>query len=612
LPNVDVAISAPAPTAGRHSSDLKWIAAGLPVLLILLIGRYDWSKDRRPYSTRAYWASACLLIQLLPAVYYTIVALTKRRRQAAWITAILLAICTLPYRWLGLAGTAWWSDTVYIDHWWTDPSAAPPTVDWLPSHSTPIPREFLVFALLLAAGAVGLFWAGRGRLSRQWFKTNPAARIGTIAFLMIAAQSWLHLSMRAPYTYLVHYSERAPEHEARIIYDRSGRPQVQLVDAPRPHGWWHLYLFPDHQGAVHADYEQFRACEELFQGTKADLDSGILRRMLTFYVSSQFVCFFNPYYVFLFLNTACWMAAVMAGYAFARRRFGERAATVFALFIAGGCGFIFFVNQPMSYISGYAAVMVLIYLFDRLIVRQHAAANVWLFGLLFGLGLLVGDLGPMVLFFLAYSIIHRAALWRTLGALAVAGVCYGVTLGFLSRAAGVPGLEGNLSLLSGWNGTGAGLDQFYILCLQFLNRLSMDMIHAFLILPILPAALGLAILRRRRRILTVAALAAPAVGTVAFLHFSQAQFKDWPLAALPRLAYIAYPAVYLLAAIGLTQGVRVLVPRHARLAAAAPWVFLTAVFLVNNIDVLGIPAIYYHFYFGLDTKGLLPFGQPGN
>jgi hypothetical protein len=47
------------------------------------------------------------------------------------------------------------------------------------------------------------------------------------------------------------------------------------------------------------------------------------------------------------------------------------------------------------------------------------------------------------------------------------------------------------------------------------------------------------------------------------------------------------------------------------MAQATPYPFLVAVFVLNNLDVFGAPSIYYHFYFGLNSSGFLPFRNPG-
>jgi hypothetical protein len=79
---------------------------------------------------------------------------------------------------------------------------------------------------------------------------------------------------------------------------------------------------------------------------------------------------------------------------------------------------------------------------------------------------------------------------------------------------------------------------------------------------------------------------------------------------LPRLAYIIYPAIYLLAAIGLVEGGRAIFQNYPRMSAALPFLFIALVFVFNNLDSFGVPAMYYHFYSGLNSSGFPAFGEP--
>jgi hypothetical protein len=583
-------------------------------LLVLLIGRYDWAKDRFAYSLEGYLASAWMLLLLLPTVFYTM-RIFAGGRAATTTTAVLALICIFPYHWLGFPRMPFWSDTVAYSDWTRHPNAAAPKIIWFPAafwQPPVIPHETLVFGLLLAAGAAPLLWMSRGWLTRRWFGEHPAWAMATAAFLLIVLQSWFHLSLRAPYSYSMHYAEFALEQQVSIISSANGRPQIRTEQVIQPHGWWHIYLFPDYQGAVNHDYTWVRASEDVFHGVPPLRPSPIIRRLLTPYLASQFTYFFNPYYVYLFINTAWWLAAVIAGFALARRLTNSRTAVVFSLLIATGCGFIYFVNQPMSYLSGYAVEIVLILLFEILLAEKPSRENVWLFGLIYGLGMLVSDLLPMAPLFLVYGVARRVPLTRSMMAIVIASGIYALTLAFLIYVARAPNVLGNYDFLfhptTQWGHM--TLNRFYILCLEFLNRFAMDLIHGFLILPLLPALLALLFLRQRSLTLAIVAMMLPAIFAIADLEFSGAMFQDWPLASLPRLAYIAYPAIYLLAAIGLIEGSAWIFQKHPRVAHCVPWIFLIAVFALNNLDVFGVPATYYQFYFGMNEAGLLPFGEP--
>lgn len=589
-------------------------AVVLCCLLILLIGRYSWDRDRRAGSMEGYLASAWMLVLLLPAVFYT-ARLLAARRTAMGIAIAFGLICALPYRWLGFAHLSFWSDIFYYSDWTTDPNAPTPTITWFPAafhQPAVIPHETLVFALLLAAGAAMLLWASRGILTRRWFGQHPAWGLGAAALVVILLETWLHLSMLAPYTIGQHFAERTPEQKAWIVPSSSGKPEVRIDEVPKPHGWWHVYLFPGYRGAVNRDYGWFRAGEEMFQGVPPEESSPIIRRALIPYLSSQFVCFFNPYYICIFINTACWLAAVIAAYGLARRWTEDRTAVVFAMFIATGSGFIYFVNQPMPYLGGYAAEIVLLYLFEISMAGKPRWGNVWLFGLLYGLGLLTTDLLPLVPLFLIYGWVRGMSFWRSLMSIVIACGVFVSTLAFLAYVARVPYVLGNVDLLTHPTTSLAhmNLDRVYLLCLELFNRFSMDLFHAFLILPLLPALAALGLMRERKLTLIIAALILPAFLTIAYFEFSGFMFLKWPLAALPRFAYVAYPAIYLLAAIGVVEGGNRIFQNYPRLARGFPWLFLILVFALNNLDVFGVPATYYNFYFGMNQGGVLPFGEP--
>jgi predicted permease len=132
-------------------------------------------------------------------------------------------------------------------------------------------------------------------------------------------------------------------------------------------------------------------------------------------------------------------------------------------------------------------------------------------------------------------------------------------------------------------------------------------VWGFVYLPIVAAIVGLAYLREKSLWLVVLAFMIPCVVMIAGLQLADAHFGNWHYAALPRVSYISYPAIYLLAALGLREGCGRLFVRRPRWATVGPYVFLAAVFVLNNIDVLGVPAIYY--YFGCGAHGYLPFGE---
>jgi hypothetical protein len=90
-----------------------------------------------------------------------------------------------------------------------------------------------------------------------------------------------------------------------------------------------------------------------------------------------------------------------------------------------------------------------------------------------------------------------------------------------------------------------------------------------------------------------ALLLAPSIAVAAFLHFGGTE-----LASMPRFVYIAYPAVYLLAAIFVSEA-RSFAARQAPWlpGGAVPALLLGPVFILSNMDALGHPPLYYLFYY---------------
>jgi len=162
-----------------------------------------------------------------------------------------------------------------------------------------------------------------------------------------------------------------------------------------------------------------------------------------------------------------------------------------------------------------------------------------------------------------------------------------------------------LDLLISWD-----TNRIYTLTLGTLNHFAMNLFHAFLVLPLIPALLGIGFIGDRRKLLSVLSLFLPALGLICFLHFGAADFAGWPMSALPRLAYIAYPGMYLLAAVALARFSDSALSRRLAMVRGLPILFMILLIAWNSFDVFGAPALYYYFYFGLNLTGLHPFGLP--
>ena len=145
--------------------------------------------------------------------------------------------------------------------------------------------------LLLATG-VGAIWASGG-----CERAPASARRGlvplllTVAFAAICVQTYLHTSMRSPYTYLAFFQSRPK---------------------PQQH-WYHVYHFRDGTGASEGDQFVFTPLEEYFQGAPARRQQharpAAAARSTPSRRSSYFI---NTFYVWLGLNCLFWLAAVAA------------------------------------------------------------------------------------------------------------------------------------------------------------------------------------------------------------------------------------------------------------------------------------------------------------
>ena len=571
---------------------LVW-AGLLFIPLVLLLGRHDWSLPTRGWALRGYLSSAYLLVLLLPATYYLLLRLTQRRRLAVTATGVIGLICCLPYHWLGL-------DRFYYHlgrptHWdWSSPSQSPPAFDWLPQalqNLRGMPHEVPFFAALAAIGtivAIICLVAVRCADSAGNWRHRRRVALFLGVFLLILAQTWLHLSMRSPNTY-------------------RGRM------APNVNGWFLDYLFPDGQGAVCSDYYAWRGLEDHFMGTRTDTETMFLRRSFPFYVSSQFSYFFNPLHVFLVLNTLLWFSAAYCAFRFALSLWNERVAVYFTLFVASACGFIVVVAQPKAYLAGYASIMILVHLFNILVVDRPRPGwrDCILFGVLLGFGAMTYDVLSLYVFLPLYIWVRRGHVRYAGLSLISIGISFAIALGFLALQKYVLRIEFNPVNAQHikWSAENIirliahpDVPTLYIATLEFLKAGLGHLANAFLVLPAILALLGLFFRDRQHRMDVCFLLALPAVGSFAFLSFGDTTYAGHKLASLPRFIYFAYPTVYLLAAMFLDH-VHDRLGRHApRLAAGlVAALLLAAVIVLNNLDAFGFPQLYYLWTWPVDN-----------
>jgi hypothetical protein len=555
-----------------------WFAV-LAFGLLLLSGRYEWSAD--PTHARiGYFCSAYFFLIFTPALYYLCVSLFGRTRLALAVVSIWCLVATLPYRWLGLDRFYYPLEEIIADPGFLASSEAfQHQPQWFPQafqHLPAIPHEALLFFLLLAAGI-----ATASLLYKQHAIQRKYLILGLAAYVLILFQTWMHLSLRSPYLY---YTRWDPDFSNQFFIS---------------------FLFPNAKGAVNRDWSVFRSLELIFMG-KAYPYYMLFRRSLYFYISSQFSYFINLYYVSVVFNVVLWAASMLCGYLFTRAHWSERTALLTAGFIATSNGFIMFVAQPMNYLAGYAFIIILVYLFDRLVVQAGAPrASVVLFGALLGLASLNYDLFPFYVYVLGYGL-YRKVAWKNL--LVIFTITFLIYGGWLMVYTTVYGNQAQTSNVYVFRETLRGiykwlkvltLDQVYIRTRELFAQFFLNMGNAFFVIPAVLALLGLPQLKNQTQKVIIFCLFLPAVLLQAVLQLGNVKFASFHIYELPRLYFIVYPGMYILASLFIDEIASLFSSDHRlqKLAPLFPWLCLAVIFVINNIDVWGVPALYYHFYF---------------
>jgi hypothetical protein len=552
------------------------LAAGL----VLLYARYDFNAHDDQFAQRGFVLSAYLFVILLPTVFYLSRWLLASETAARWTTGVIFVITTLPYHLLGLDGSYYYRDRPHF----FSIARFPPSLEFFPGgtlHSFPWDWLFMPLLFALGAGLIWGIWKLRARNGRIAARTIPI--LLTVAFAVICAQTYLHTSMRSPYTYLAHFTADSAAQQ-----------------------WYHVYHFADGSGATEGDQYAFSPLEDYFQGAHHSGYNGLIRRPLSFYLASQGSFFVNTFYVWLVLNCLFWLAAVLATGRLVTRLATERAGIIAAALVVAGPGFLAFVGTPAMYMQYYVAVVVALCLFEELIVRppQLRAANFLLFTGVLTLCALVYDMSPLLVFLFAYGLARKVPWKPLLGSLVAAGA---LTLGFTLMVSGVLGIEINPAngsqVSDGLHYTKELLinpspatwyDVFINVVTSFVSML----LHSMFVIPVLVALFGIRLLKDRPRQVFVGGLFLVTLLTMAIL-----QIGGTTVGYVPRLVYPVFPAVYLLAALALdTTGFK---PRLDgpwagraidRLRIAAPWIVIGVMLVFVNMDIFGYPTQYVEFF----------------
>jgi hypothetical protein len=549
-------------------------AACLALFAVLSAGRYDWSPAVREFAIRGYAPQLFFAALFFPALYYVLADLGIGRGWRRAGCALLGVIYAFPTHWLGL-------DRYYLfrlgpTYWdWREAGRPVPETDWFwgALHRLPdIPYEAPFFILFLVAGFLVLW---------RWQKSLPAAAplpwaraLPFVVFTVILLQTWLHLSLRSPYTYVPHYEQPAQNHY-----------------------WYHDYLFEEGKGAVNLDYPIFRNAELVFLGDAHALNV-LPGRLFPMFLSSPWSAYINPYYVWIVFNVIAWSLACLAIHYLALNEFGPRCALFSTLLMASAQGVILYAAQPKIYVFGITGIAIMLALQQRLFEpKRFRPMGAVLFGAICALYMLTYESQPWLIGLALIAWLRGFHLRWTLFSLGLAFIlnkAFFVLLGHLPQLALTPALfpDGNPwpSIRAMVRGLHAW--RLFSRSLRSLRDFCCAMTHAFNFC-LIPALGGLFLPRVTiRRYLALLSIAIPALLTYSYFDLGSSFYIHFP-----RLVYQAYPLVYLLGGLCLARLSECQFSvRWPRLGLWAAVLMALLHFIWVNADVFGHPAIYYYWF----------------
>lgn len=507
-------------------------------------------------------------------------------RNAVLGAATLLV--SLPYHWLNLER---WSFHRNRPDWFDWRTGGQPKLIWFPEAlwaPAQIPGELLFFGLVAAVLLGGGWWYARARRRSGRPLARSAVVFGGAAIALIVIESWMHISLRSPYTYICHF-----EH------------------TPQENHWYHVFLFANAQGAVNADYFVFRGLEEVFMGTPHPINGMLIRRPFPYYVSSQFSYFINPYYVMLALNIAMWLWAVLAMREYVAAHFDNGTAALTALLTASGPGFIMYVAQPQTYLWGYCAVALVIWAHWRICGRADAKWRDYvLFGGLLALSFLTYDVFVLLLYLAGYELLFKKSLRKIAVSAALALAIYAAfglltsrMRSFVHDPANADYLRVSLSnTIAALHTNPLSLNMYSNVYTGLLANYAWNLSNAVFVFPLLAALAGLFLVNNSVKLKLAGLLFLPSFAAAVLLFVGRPHLGSTYLSTLPRFCYIGFPAVYVLCGIALWKTARAAGSRLRYGAAAVLICGVAAHLVLTNVDVFGYPWLYYLFYY----EGLNP------
>jgi hypothetical protein len=538
-------------------------------------GRYDWSPTLRDFAVRGYALHLFFAALFFPSLHYILADLDIRRAWRQIGCAFLGVIYAFPHHWLG-------TDRYYLFRqgptcWdWRDAGMPLPEPDWFwgALHRLPdIPYEALFFLLLLGAGSfVLIVW----RKAHPFAVTAPWGRI--LPFMVLALilfQTWLHLSLRSPYTYIPHYEQ-----------------------PPESHYWYHNYLFAGAQGAVNFDYHIFRSAELVFLGDAHPWDV-LPGRFFPMFISNPWSAFINPYYVWITLNVIAWSLACIAIYYLALNEFGPRCAFFSTLFMSSAQGIMVYVAQPMIYVFAISGVAILLALQQRLFEpKRFQPMGALVFGAICALFLLTYESQPWLIGLAFIAFLRGFNLRWTMLSLVLAFFLYECSKILITRLPQLVLVNPSFMDKDPWDNIkemilGLHTTRLWRHSWSALNGFRIVMTHAFNFC-LVPAFFGLFLIRSSsRRYLALLSIGVPALLTYCFFDMGSSFYIQFP-----RLVYQAYPLIYILGGLCLAKlSEYPRSPRWPRIGLCAAIAAIFLFFAWVNADVFGHPFIYYYWFY---------------
>ena len=301
---------------------------------------------------------------------------------------------------------------------------------------------------------------------------------------------------------------------------------------------------------VHGDATSFLALTRFLQGQQGPENTGIYDLRAGYaYVGALASLLLGHYRTFVALNALAWLGAALAMYWLGERLLNSRlAAWTAGTLTATGLGFSFAVGTPVATLVAFASVAAVLAFVEWVgLFRPPFRWRDWLHaGWLIAAASLIYPVHLALLGFIGLYGLRRAPFVRLVGlgtvtvALAQAWPTTGATIVGLQLDTTNSALIGT-ALHDWWSALLPGLRHF----LHILGTApSAGTIYAaFPGLMLLAAAYGYVVAEERVRQWTLALCLITLLPAMLFTI----------LFAIPRTAFFAYPAIYLLAAVGVTQ-----------------------------------------------------------